>query len=642
MISPQPPSPASTQTALSAELSALPLPSDHSSAATLLATMTTMFDITVVIPTYNGAKRLPALLQKLRSQHHHPTLQWEIIVCDNNSTDETAQVVRQYQHTWPTQVPLRYCFAAEQGAAFARQHAVESARGSLIAFLDDDNLPEPDWVEQVYQFGQHYPQAGVFGSQIHGKFEGKLPEGFDQIACFLAIIERGDKPHRYEPKSRILPPAAGLAVRKEAWLNAVPKRLFLNNKGKEAGLASEDLEAILHIQKSGWEVWYNPAMVVNHDIPDSRLQEDYLRTLIRCVGLSRFYIRLLGTKDWQRPFAIPAYIANDLRRLALSYLPKNPPDTRPPLVKTIERERLSSSVASPVFLLKKACRDAFEDCLNQIRLDNREQWLHRLAQAFEDNRFALYEQSVVSIHTESSASATQPLTQKEVLLRLIEPAAETGIISPGQFMAVAERSGLAKTLDRWVIRQCIATLQAANVRLNFQTMAQPLLQALSANTYSINLSKSSIQDPSFLSFIGDQLMSAQLPPALICFEISESAALAIPQETRQLIHGLHELGCQVILDDFSLKPGIVRALDRLPVDFLKIDAHLFVSPHSPKNILLALNERRQIQLPQSALTYIAKGIETQPLLKLAQQVGILYAQGFQVEKPHPLAIPVSP
>jgi diguanylate cyclase len=119
---------------------------------------------------------------------------------------------------------------------------------------------------------------------------------------------------------------------------------------------------------------------------------------------------------------------------------------------------------------------------------------------------------------------------------------------------------------------------------------------------------------------------------LICFEISERTALTIPEETRKIIHGLHELGCRVILDDFSLKPGILRSLDRLPVDFLKIDAHLFVEAQSPRNTLLAINER------QIALTAIAKGIETQPLLRLAQQTGILYAQGFQMEKPHPLVV----
>ena len=274
-------------------------------------------DITVAIPTYNGAERIPQVLDRLRQQEGISSLKWEVIVCDNNSYDHTLDVVVEYQKDWPKEYPLRYCFVPEQGAAFARQRAVTEAYGQIVAFLDDDNIPAYDWLLNVNCFAQAYPQAGAFGSQIHGDFQGTLPDGFEQIACFLAIVERGNKPHLYTPKSKILPPAAGLAVRKKAWLNAVPERLFLNHKGKKAGLASEDLEAMLYVQKAGWEIWYNSDMVITHQIPGKRLQQEYLIALFRCVGLSRFYIRWLGTNDWQRLFKMPAYIANDLRKLAL-------------------------------------------------------------------------------------------------------------------------------------------------------------------------------------------------------------------------------------------------------------------------------------------------------------------------------------
>ncbi|MGI8933175.1 MAG: glycosyltransferase, partial [Phormidesmis sp.] len=91
------------------------------------------FDITVAIPTHNGAARLPLVLDQLRSQIGTDLINWEVIVCDNGSTDDTAIVVRNYQASWPGQWPLHYRFAAQQGAAFARQRAVEVARGSLVA-----------------------------------------------------------------------------------------------------------------------------------------------------------------------------------------------------------------------------------------------------------------------------------------------------------------------------------------------------------------------------------------------------------------------------------------------------------------------------------------------------------------------------
>ncbi|MEO0867988.1 MAG: glycosyltransferase, partial [Cyanobacteria bacterium J06642_11] len=97
-------------------------------------------DISVVIPTYNGAERVAQVLDSLKQQVLLGGVAWEVIVCDNNSCDRTAIVVSHYQLTWLENVPLRYCFVAEQGAAFARQRGVEESRGKIVAFLDDDNL----------------------------------------------------------------------------------------------------------------------------------------------------------------------------------------------------------------------------------------------------------------------------------------------------------------------------------------------------------------------------------------------------------------------------------------------------------------------------------------------------------------------
>ena len=125
-------------------------------------------DFTVAIPTYNGASRLPKLLEKLRSQINLEHLCWEIIVVDNNSTDDTAKVVQDYQSSWLESVPLKYFLEPEQGAAFARLRAVREASGELIGFLDDDNLPAPDWLSQAYLFAKEHPRGGAYSGQIHG------------------------------------------------------------------------------------------------------------------------------------------------------------------------------------------------------------------------------------------------------------------------------------------------------------------------------------------------------------------------------------------------------------------------------------------------------------------------------------------
>lgn len=184
-----------------------------------------MVDFTVVIPTYNGAQRLPRVLETLRSQSISDSCTWEVVIVDNNSTDGTAAVVENYQSNWLAPVSLRYVTEPRQGLAYARQCGVEAANGKWVGFLDDDTAPDQNWVTAAYRFGEEHPQAGAYGGQIHGDFEVPPPENFERIKSFLAIKERGPTPHLYQPDVLILPPGAGLVIRKQAWLEAVPTQL---------------------------------------------------------------------------------------------------------------------------------------------------------------------------------------------------------------------------------------------------------------------------------------------------------------------------------------------------------------------------------------------------------------------------------
>ena len=314
----------------------------------------------VAIPTYNGEDRLPQVLTSLLRCGTHPLLKqldlpsfdWEAIVVDNNSTDSTAQVVQDYQRKWLVDSELRYCFEPEQGAGFARQRAVEEARGQLIGFLDDDNLPAADWLAQAVIFAQTHPQVGAFGSQIHAKFEKEPQFDIQKLACFLAIIERGDEAFCYQPYQKILPPTAGLVVRRQAWLECVPKRLVLNYTGREGSLASEDLEALLYMQQKGWEIWYNPDMQIEHYLPAWRLEKDALIAVVRRIGLSRHHLRMMRLQSWQKPGMFILYLLNDLRKLLwhqIRYANKIKGD----IVLACERELLKCSCISPFYIWKE-------------------------------------------------------------------------------------------------------------------------------------------------------------------------------------------------------------------------------------------------------------------------------------------------
>ncbi|MGF1520524.1 MAG: hormogonium polysaccharide biosynthesis glycosyltransferase HpsE [Nodosilinea sp.] len=311
-------------------------------------------DLSVVICTYNGEHRLPKVLDCLLAQLGTEHLAWEVIVVDNNSTDGTAQVVEAYRQHWPQGIPLRYAFEQRQGVGYARQYAVTLARSPLIGFLDDDNHPALGWVVAAHRFGQAHPQAGAFGSRIRGDFEVTPPPNFERIGALLALTERGSEPLIYAPQQKVLPPAAGLVVRRQAWLGSVPEQLTLADAiGSRA--AGEDLEAVLHMQRHGWEIWYNPAMRMQHEILASRFERSYLLQMFRSIGLSRHRTRMLSVAAWLRPLTITVYMANDLRKI-LRHLVKYRGQVVSDTVTACEMTMYCYSLVSPFYITQRQWR----------------------------------------------------------------------------------------------------------------------------------------------------------------------------------------------------------------------------------------------------------------------------------------------
>ncbi|MBW4642863.1 MAG: hormogonium polysaccharide biosynthesis glycosyltransferase HpsE [Goleter apudmare HA4340-LM2] len=310
-----------------------------------------LIDFTVAIPTYNGEARLPLVIECLLQQKGVENLNWEIIVVDNNSKDTTVNIVHDYQKNWCYPFPLKYIFEAAQGAAFARSRAILEARGEIVGFLDDDNLPAHNWVIEAHNFFAEHPQVGACASQIHGVFEVEPPEVLKPILFYLAITERGDQTHIYEPNKQGFPPSAGLVVRRNAWKNNVPTRLFLVGRVGSSMLGGEDAESLLYIYRAGWEIWYNPEMVVDHIIPAWRLERDYLISLMHGVGLTRYHLRMLLLKSWQRPLAFFVYIFSDIRKIILHYL-KHQKVLENDILAACEMARLIATFVSPFYLWK--------------------------------------------------------------------------------------------------------------------------------------------------------------------------------------------------------------------------------------------------------------------------------------------------
>ena len=304
-------------------------------------------NFSVVIPTYNGAHRLPFVLKQLRSQTQSEAFNWEVLIIDNNSTDHTAQVIHDFQKHWRVDVPLRYVYEPEQGIAFARQRGVEEAKGELIGFLDDDNLPALDWVLQSYLFGKNHPKAGAYGGQIHAAYQVEPPANIERVEhLLLAVRESGDEPFLFCPEQLQLPSGAGLVVRKQAWLDHVPSQLMNTGRG------GNDYEISLNLYKAGWEIWYNPKMHLEHDIPSHRLEKNYLLSLASLYGLKSCEFRMFISPGWKKPIVFFKVMLGGLKR-TIKHQIQYQQELEKDIVAACELEFFKASSLSPFYFLQQ-------------------------------------------------------------------------------------------------------------------------------------------------------------------------------------------------------------------------------------------------------------------------------------------------
>ncbi|MGD1900487.1 MAG: hormogonium polysaccharide biosynthesis glycosyltransferase HpsE [Phormidesmis sp.] len=317
-------------------------------------------DFTVAIPTYNGAERLPQLLDNLRVQKDTAHFSWRILVVDNNSSDNTAALVKQYQSQWANlqqaqpseQMPtLKYVFEKEQGIAHARLKAIAASDSKWLGFIDDDIIPAEDWVAEAYNFGESHPKVGAFGGEIRGEFEIDPPAGFARIQSFLALRERGPTPHQYDPENLSLPPGAAWVVRRKAWDETVPDNPKLVGRVSNAMVGGDDYEILLHMHGEDWEIWYAPAMKAAHQIPKRRFERGYLTKLSRGSGLCVCQLRMINTQTWKKPFLFLKLLASNLRRVVLHWL-KYRNKMQTDLVAACEMEFFIGSFISPFYYLQ--------------------------------------------------------------------------------------------------------------------------------------------------------------------------------------------------------------------------------------------------------------------------------------------------
>ncbi|MGD9842396.1 MAG: EAL domain-containing protein [Steroidobacteraceae bacterium] len=253
-----------------------------------------------------------------------------------------------------------------------------------------------------------------------------------------------------------------------------------------------------------------------------------------------------------------------------------------------------------------------ENDLDLMRRRREMQWAARINNALEEGRFELYRQIILPLQR------NEPGLHYELLLRMRDEQGK--IITPDQFITAAERYNITPAIDRWVIENAFRWLVSEADEREKLAMC------------SINLSGQSLSDDKFLPFVIEQFHRSGIDGSKICFEITETAAVASFSQANRFIQALKDKGCRFALDDFGTGLSSFGYLNHFPVDFLKIDGS-FVKDllHDPidREMVRSINEIGHLTGKQT----IAEFAENQEIIDMLRSLGVDYAQGYGVSMP---------
>lgn len=245
-------------------------------------------------------------------------------------------------------------------------------------------------------------------------------------------------------------------------------------------------------------------------------------------------------------------------------------------------------------------------------------WVSRINRALDEDRFRLSFQPIAPVEP-----ADTPPVHYELLIRMQD---EFGnMVAPGAFLPAAELYSLSTKLDRWVLSSAFEWLDNHPRHVDELSLC------------AINLSGHSLGDDQFLDFVVDLFVSSRVPASKICFEITETAAIANVEHASRFIGTLKALGSRFALDDFGSGLSSFAYLKTLPVDYLKIDG-MFIRDINEDPIHLAMVQSINEVGHLMGMETVAEFVENDEIVKVLREVGVDYAQGYGICPPRPLEI----
>lgn len=238
--------------------------------------------ISAIVCTYSNASLLRRTLDSLINQTLPPQ-EYEIIVVDNNSTDNTREVVRDFEERASHQI--KYVLETTQGLSAARNTGIKQSSGPIISFIDDDAEAAPGWLAAVVEAFNQYPDAWGVGGNTFAIWDAERPAWLtDDFLGNLSIQDRGPQQLKLPGQQHLL--GTNSSFRREVFAEIGYFPTDLGRVGKNL-LAGEEAELCLRIHLKGKSMYHIPGVVVFHHVTPERMTRSYLRRRCYLSGLSR-------------------------------------------------------------------------------------------------------------------------------------------------------------------------------------------------------------------------------------------------------------------------------------------------------------------------------------------------------------------
>jgi glucosyl-dolichyl phosphate glucuronosyltransferase len=253
--------------------------------------MTHRTDISIVVCTYNRAEMLRDALRSLTRLRLPDWVAAEILVVDNASKDHTPQVAEDVAQE--SQIPVRYVMESQQGVVHARNRGVAEAGGEWIAFFDDDQLADPEWIAELLDAAKQQ-RARCVGGYV----TLKLPDGCDRNLAPFCRILLGETVGRNLPRAydhRFTPGTGNLMVHRSVFDDVGLFDPAYHQRG-------EDTDLFQRMRTAGIRGWFNPRAIVHHVTPGERMTEEYLLRLCRLMSEGMADDEREAHGPWTYPF----------------------------------------------------------------------------------------------------------------------------------------------------------------------------------------------------------------------------------------------------------------------------------------------------------------------------------------------------